>query len=193
MKEDIMKRSIGLIIAGLFLVTLFSAGHVSAEETPQIIIDLAETKIIAYGTDPVIVEAVKAQNAKGMFLDDIKVKDQQWKDTAGIVDYMTELMENDCAIRLKEIAEEDQYYAEIFVMDNLGANVAMTEKTSDYWQGDEAKFQKAYNSGAGEIFIDDVEFDASTESYLVQISVPVRDGDTVIGAITFGVDVDMIE
>ena len=40
---------------------------------------------------------------------------------------------------------------------------------------------------------DEVEFDDSAQVYQVQVSVPVFDGDTVIGAITFGVDVDAVE
>ena len=77
-------------------------------------------------------------------------------------------------------------------MDNQGANVAMTDKTSDYWQGDEAKFQKAFNGGAGAVFIDAVKFDESAQAYLVQVSVPVMDGDQAIGAITMGIDVDKV-
>ena len=40
---------------------------------------------------------------------------------------------------------------------------------------------------------DDVEFDDSSQAYLVQVTVPVKDGGTVIGAITFGIDLDKIE
>lgn len=36
----------------------------------------------------------------------------------------------------------------------------------------------------------EVTFDESTQAYLVQISVPVKDGDTVIGAITFGINIE---
>jgi len=68
----------------------------------------------------------------------------------------------------------------------------MTDKTSDYWQGDEAKFKKSYNGGSGAVFVDDVEFDDSAQAYLCQVSVPVKDGAEVIGAITIGVDVDKI-
>ena len=64
-------------------------------------------------------------------------------------------------------------------MDNQGANVAMTDKTSDYWQGDEAKFKKSYHNGKGTVFVDEVEFDDSSQAYLVQVSVPVKDGDKV--------------
>ena len=94
---------------------------------------------------------------------------------------------------LTEILESEEFYAEIFVMDNKGANVCMTDKTSDYWQGDEAKFQKSYAGGSGAVFVDDVEFDESTQAYLVQVSVPVKDNGKVIGAITFGIDIDKIK
>jgi hypothetical protein len=103
---------------------------------------------------------------------------------------MKALMENECGKYLRKIQASAPHYAEIFVMDNQGANVAMSDKTSDYWQGDEAKFIKSYNGGRGAIFIDDVKFDNSTQAYLVQVSVPVKDGDKVIGAITFGINVD---
>jgi hypothetical protein len=66
----------------------------------------------------------------------------------------------------------------------------MSDKTSDYWQGDEAKFIKSYSGGKGAVFVDEVKFDNSTQAYLVQVSVPVKDGDKAIGAITFGINVD---
>jgi hypothetical protein len=71
--------------------------------------------------------------------------------------------------------------------------VAMSDKTSDYWQGDEAKFKKSFNNGEGAVFIDDVKFDDSSQAYTVQVSVPVIDGDKVIGAITFGIDLDQMK
>jgi hypothetical protein len=40
------------------------------------------------------------------------------------------------------------------------------------------------------VFVDGVKFDDSTQAYLVQASVPVKDGDKVIGAITFGILID---
>ncbi|WP_197466328.1 MULTISPECIES: hypothetical protein [unclassified Oleiphilus] len=78
-------------------------------------------------------------------------------------------------------------------MDNQGANVAMTNKTSDYWQGDEAKWQESFKDGAGAVHIGDVEFDESAQAYLVQVSVPVMDGGTAIGAITIGINLDDLE
>ena len=73
--------------------------------------------------------------------------DEKWKAHAGIADYMKAMMDSECGKYLRKIQKSAPYYAEIFVMDNQGANVAMTNKTSDYWQGDEAKFQKSFAAG----------------------------------------------
>ena len=135
----------------------------------------------------------RMENSKGKTLEDINALDAKWKGHAGIADYMQTIMDSQCGKHLREIQNQEDYYAEIFVMDNQGANVAMTDKTSDYWQGDEAKFQKSFNNGSGAIFVDEVEFDDSAQAYLVQVSVPVKDGDSVVGAITFGIDVDKVD
>ena len=181
------------IIATIATVALlFTCGIATAEEAPQKVIDLANTTLAELGTEPVIVAAVKAENAKGKTLDQIKAMDKKWKATPGITDNMQALMDSECGRFLITVLDSQPYFAEIFVMDNQGANVAMTDKTSDYWQGDEAKFQKSYNSGTGSVFVDEVEFDDSAQAYLCQVSVPVKDGGKVIGAITIGVDVDQI-
>jgi hypothetical protein len=106
---------------------------------------------------------------------------------------MQAMMVSECGKHLRSIQASTPYYAEIFVMDNQGANVAMTDKTSDCWQGDEAKFIESFNRGKGAVHISDVEFDDSTQAYLVQVSVPVEDDNTIIGAITFGINIDKIE
>ena len=184
----------GFIIAVLAMVVIAFVGMgYAGEKAPQKVVDLANSVLANHGTDPMVIGAVKAENAKGKTLDLIKQMDEKWRAHAGIADYMKTLMESECGKHIADIQRSAPYYAEIFVMDNQGANVAMTDKTSDYWQGDEAKFKNSFANGAGAVFVDEVEFDDSTQAYLVQVSVPVKDGGTVIGAITFGIDVDKIE
>lgn len=185
-----MRKTMTVLLAVMILA---AASFAYAEKAPQAVYDIAETKLKALGQDPTIVAAVKAQNAKGVSLEDIKAMDEKWKGDAGIADYMKAIMDNPCAKRVTEVADSNSMYAEIFVMDNQGANVCMTDKTSDYWQGDEAKFQKSFAGGAGAVFVDEVEFDDSTQAYLVQVSVPVMDEGVAIGAITYGIDVDKVE
>jgi hypothetical protein len=177
----------------MFFVLLFSASLYADEKPPQDVIDLANSKLVQLGSDATIVSAVKAENAKGKSLEQIQELDEKWKGTPGIADYMKAMMESPCALRLREIQESAPYYAEIFVMDNQGANVAMTDKTSDYWQGDEAKFKESFKDGEGALHISNVKFDDSSQAYLVQVSIPVKDGDKVIGAMTIGIDVDKIQ
>ncbi len=133
---------------------------------------------------------MKAENAKSKTLEQVQATDQEWQKTAGVTPFMKAMMESACGQYLHKMQGSKPFLAEVFVMDNLGANVAMTDKTSDYWQGDEAKFQRSWAEGKGAVFIDEVEFDESTQTYLVQASFPVKDGGIVIGAITVGIDVD---
>ena len=85
-------------------------------------------------------------------------------------------------------------FTEIFVMDNKGLNVGQSDVTSDYWQGDEAKWQKTFLVGPKAIHISDVKKDESTQTYQSQLSLPVVDpaNNQVIGAITLGVNVEQL-
>ena len=181
-----------ITISVIFLMTLIT-GIALAEKAPSKVYELAKNTLKAYGSDPVIVKAVKEANQKNKTLQQIKELDKKWKDTPGVADYMKAIMESECGKYIISIQKSAKYYDEIFVMDNQGANVAMTDKTSDYWQGDEEKFTKSFKDGAGAIFVDEVKFDDSAQAYLVQVSVPVMDGGNAIGAITFGINIDHIE
>ena len=187
MKKVQMLMAVGLCLA------LFAGVGLAGEKAPQKVVDLANTEIVKLGSDPIIVAAVKDENAKGKTLDQIKEKDKKWKATPGVDESMKSLMNSKAGKHLQSIQKSAPYFAEIFVMDNQGANVAMSEKTSDYWQGDEAKFTESYKGGAGAVHISDVKFDESSQVYLVQVSIPVKDGDKAIGAMTVGVDVDKLK
>lgn len=78
---------------------------------------------------------------------------------------------------------------EIFVMDGMGWNVGQTGGTSDYYQGDEGKWQLTYASDGVEI-LPIVEEDGIRYS---QVSLPIKEGDKNIGAVTIGVDVDKVK
>ena len=82
---------------------------------------------------------------------------------------------------------------EIFVMDAKGLNVAQSDVTSDFWQGDEDKFAKSFGAGAGAVFVDEVEKDESTQTLQTQASMPIiSETGEVIGAVTVGLNVDKL-
>ena len=184
----------GLTITAVIMVWVVGLAVVySGEKAPPKVVNLAYSKLVKLATAPIIVKAVKAENAKGKTLAQIKDMDRKWKATQGIASYMKVLMDSPCGKHLMSIQENAPYYAEIFVMDKQGAIAAMTDRTYDYWQGDEAKFTESYKGGAGAVHISDLKFGETTRDYLVQVSLPIIDGDKVIGAITIGIDVEKIE
>jgi hypothetical protein len=151
---------------------------VAAEEVPNSL-NARLGEIEKLGEHPLIIAAVEARNAINMSLESIQQRDK-------------ELMENDAANALRAIEKSQPYYVEMFAVDNKGANVAMTNKTSDFWQGDEEKFTETYNNGEGQVFIAAPEFDDSANAYLIQVSVPVKSHGRTIGALTIGVNLDVL-
>ncbi|MEM6906087.1 MAG: hypothetical protein AAF568_09355, partial [Pseudomonadota bacterium] len=129
---------------------------------------------------------------------DIDGQDQAWRAQVGqsSAPLIDEVMGTPASAQLAEIRDGGQgLFTEIFVMDNKGLNVAASDITSDFWQGDEAKWQETYQVGAGSVHISEIEFDESTQTFQAQVSLTVADPDNAapIGAITFGVNVEMLE
>ena len=186
-----MKKGMTVVITAMFLM-VFAGALYAGQKAPQQVVDLAP-KLAKFGTDPVIVEAVKAENAKGKSLAQVKEMDKKWKETPGVADFMKAQIDNKCGKRLQEIKKSAAYFEEIFVMDNQGSNVCITSKTTNSWRGEMDKFTKAYNGGKGGVYVGDLKFDDSTQAYTVQISVPVKDGDKAIGVITLGVNPDKVK
>jgi len=189
-----MKNYTSLAKSFLMTATFFVSfsSVVLAEALPAKIHEITPG-LKAWGLDPVLIDAVKEQNAKGISLDAIKKRDAEWRKVEGLDDEMKAMLSGTAGQKLGEFEKSQPYLFELFLMDNQGANVAMTNKTSDYWQGDEAKWQESFKGGAGAVHIGEVEFDESAQDYLVQISIPVMEGGKAIGAITIGVNLDDLE
>lgn len=174
------------------LILVLAIGTSQAEEAPDSVTQLVPT-LQQWSTNAVLVKAVQEQNASNLSMDEITKRDADWMAKSGLDDFMKSLMSNAAAEELKKLEQSQPYFLEMFLMDNQGANVAMTNKTSDYWQGDEAKFKNSFNGGTGGVEISDVEFDESSQAYLVQVSIAIMDGDKAIGALTIGINLDELE
>ncbi|MGF1607838.1 MAG: hypothetical protein ACFCUQ_00470 [Kiloniellales bacterium] len=192
-----MKSKLCTALAAAALVLSGLAASASANDYEPQIRAAFETKIKPWLSDPKVVEAIKAQNQKHVGLSEAEIDtlDKQWRAEAkaGGGPLIDEVMANALSSFLKSKKSEiGGLVTEMFVMDNLGLNVGQSDVTTDYMQGDEAKWQKTYPAGPGAVFVDDVEFDDSTESFQSQISVTIVDPATgePIGAITVGVNVE---
>jgi hypothetical protein len=160
-----------------------------AEEAPEKLHEILP-ELEAWSTDQALIDAVRQQNSQGLTLVTIQERDAVWRATSDVDDFMETLMTSSVAKHMLTLEQSKPYFVEFFLMDNLGANVAMTNKTSDYWQGDEEKFTESFKGGLGSTYMSDVKFDESSQAYLVQVSIPIFDGDKAIGAMTIGVNLD---
>lgn len=145
-------------------------------------------------TSPQVIAAVKAQNERhaGLSEADVIELDNRWR--AGDAALIDGALSNDLSKMLSElVTSHGGAFSEIFVMDNRGLNVGQSARTSDYWQGDEAKWRQTFLVGPDASHVSDVEEDESTQTFQVQVSLPIVDGGQPIGAITLGVDVEYLD
>ncbi len=166
----------------------------------DIVTKLVESKLRVALSSPAVIDAVKAQNAAHATLTqaDIDRLDKQWRaeTKAGDKPLIGKTMGNPLSAYLTKVkADGKGLYTEIFVMDDKGLNVGQSDVTSDYWQGDEAKWQKTFSVGPAAIFIDKIEKDESTQVLQSQVSFSIVDpaSKAVIGAVTVGINVDELQ
>ncbi|TKW61071.1 MAG: hypothetical protein DI628_00100 [Blastochloris viridis] len=137
---------------------------------------------------PAIIAAIKAQNTEHASLDaaGITKLDNEWKaeTTAADKPFINKVLSNTTSAELKKIMDASGgKYVEIFVMDNKGLNVGQTGITSDYWQGDEAKFTGVFPK-VGATTSTAPEFDESAQAFVAEVNGTIADGTTAIGTYT---------
>ncbi len=182
---------IAAIAALLAFTTLPSHAELSQAELQEVLKPRIDG-LMFLTKNAMILDAIREQNRADASLEAIQKIDEEWK--AGKSPLIEELQNNKVGAFLKNIiVQQSDVYTEAFVTDAKGANVAAYPATSDYWQGDEDKFIKAFAGGKGEVFIGDVEEDESTKQTAVQISVPMLYNKEAIGVLVIGVKVSVLE
>lgn len=183
--------------ASLIALPFTLAASAGVADTPPAMSSYIEADLKNWINDAQIVAGITAQNAATADLsqDDIIARDNAWRGEVGTTDtpMINGVLNSPLAGFLREHVEKsDGRITEVFVMDSRGLNVAASAVTSDYWQGDEAKFQKTFELGAGSVFVDDIELDESTQTYQGQASFAITDPSSgvVIGAITIGLNAE---
>lgn len=148
---------------------------------------------------PVILMSVKAQNQRRQSItkEDIEALDQKWRAETEIdaadQPLIAATLSSPASSYLTQIqADARGLYAALFVMDQYGLNVGQSAVTSDYWQGDEAKFQKTFPQGAGTVFIGEPEYDDTFGTWLVQVNLTLDDDGIPIGAATVELDLNVL-
>jgi hypothetical protein len=184
--------------AAIMSVALLFTSPVLAEDAPvKEVENYVKTNLVSWLNDKAVITAVKEQNAKHAALSQAEI-DKLDKDWRAQVDAAQKplidgVLKNQLSTFLAaKKAESKGVITEVFVMDDKGLNVGQSDITSDYWQGDEGKWQKTFKVGPEAVFLDKVEKDESTQTLQMQVSVSIKDPETgkVIGAATFGININ---
>lgn len=187
-----------MVLGTAVAIALPQAGMAQDNEFAEPLTALAQGQLAQIAADPIVVEAVAAQNAQTAGYDQAKIDelDQQWRAevSASSRPLIDAVLANALSQHLTAVqADAAGLFTEIFVTDAKGLNVGQSTVTSDYWQGDEAKWQNTYAVGAGAIDLGEVEQDESTQTFQSQVSITVVDASGApIGAITAGVDLSAL-
>lgn len=182
--------------------SIFAAALALSFATPALAIDASQAlgkfldqHVMDWADDPRVIEAIRAQNAAnaGLGQAEIDALDAKWRGEIGAAERptITAVMESDLSAYLRErVSAMKGAVTEVFVMDAHGLNVGASSTTSDYWQGDEAKFTETFGVGAGSRHFSEIEKDESTQTYQAQASFAIADPDSgdVIGAMTVGIN-----
>ena len=168
--------------------------QVSEMVTPAFIEDVRK-----WATAPVVVSAlIGRQKLSGKLKqEDIDILDKQWRAEREVDDQplITSVLANPLSSYLIRVqANSVGLFTEIFVMDTNGLIAGQSSITSDYWQGDEGKFQKTFDVGPDAVFVDEAEAHDGTKTWRAQLNMTITDPQgTSIGAITVEVNLTELE
>ncbi|MDD4203319.1 MAG: PAS domain S-box protein, partial [Candidatus Omnitrophica bacterium] len=128
----------------------------------------------------------------------IDQQDRIWvgSDRTAVTPFMEALIRNSFSQNLKSLRSYlktlygEDVFGEIFVTNKYGAIIALTNKTSDFFQADEQWWQEAKKNG---LLVHDIEYDKSSESYSLSISFPIKDvSGNFLGVVKAVLNIDQI-
>jgi hypothetical protein len=188
MVSTVRARAVTIGLAALW----GAAGAAGAfEVTPAVQAELDRQKQVVAGwaADPVIVQAVREQNARGPLPG---MDNARWKSTRRSDPVVKQFQDSPAGRFLRARLEASQgVFSEAFLNAAGGEKVAFAEKTTNYIHRGMAKHDVPFTTGRP--WQGKPEFDESSQTYAVQIAVPVLDGGKPIGSLVVGVNLSHLE
>lgn len=192
-----MNKTTFLLLSTL-LISLNGTANAQSTELMKNLIDSAVINDInKFALTDIVLQSIKNQNTKygNMSSEKILELDKKWRAETKSTDQplISATLTNPLSSYLTRIqAHAKGLYTEIFVMDTNGLNVGQSNISSDYWQGDEAKFQKTYSVSPTAVFIDTPEYNSELGVWLTQANLSIaNEQNKAIGAIT--VEINLTE
>ncbi|PCJ94296.1 MAG: hypothetical protein COA52_05385 [Hyphomicrobiales bacterium] len=187
---------IGIVFTSMLVVAISLAN--SATAAPRLA-ELDTTslykQIDQWLNNEIVTISINAQNEKYTSLNQEQIikLDKQWRAEAKQADkpLIAATLSSPLSVYLTRMQGQSYgLFVEIFVVGNKGLNVGQSSVTSDFWQGDEAKFQKTFQVGPTAVFVDEPEWDDTFKIWRVQVNKSLTNPETnqLIGAATIEVN-----
>jgi hypothetical protein len=193
-KTDLSVMKINYLIILLGALVFGAVGSASTTLAAEGLDAAAQAKVDAkikaiqtWAANPAIVAAVKAHNAS-LPADQAAMTQEKWQTLSVLDPFVRGFSKNEAAEFLK--SKKDDTTAEMFLSGADGLKVAFLSKTT-YWchkgksKHDVPMTGKCWQGTPG--------LDESTGMQLVQVSVPVLDGDKPIGSLVVGLSVSKLD
>ncbi len=118
-------------------------------------------------------------------------EDRRWVAAPDDAPSVRTIISNTMAQRLRRFERvAPSRYAEIMVTDRAGALYAATNRTTDFYQADEAWWQDCFNAGRGAVVISAPVYDESAQTVSLAVAAPLYDpGGGVVGVVRVSHDV----
>lgn len=198
-----MREMMPKMVTSLFILCfLFVSNQSYAQENIKIDSDILNNKkflsdIKEWSQKPVVLISLMAQNKdnQNRTMDHIKALDKIWRDQLQSKNKTVIVSKNKNPLSgyLSYIqSNSGGLYTSISIMDEKGLNVAQSVTTEDYWQGDEAKYQKTYALGSDAIYIDKAVFHEETQTWRAEFSLTLteKNDSKPLGAMTVEVNLN---
>jgi len=180
----------GKITAAALAVLMLPVGAGALEISPAVQreIDRHVEVIKAWAASDVVVEAVLAQNARGPVAG---MDNAKWKSVRRSDARVKAFQAGAAGQYLKQkLAGSDGAYSEAFLNAAQGEKVAFVEKTSSYIHKGQPKFDLPFS---GKVWRGKPEFDESSQTHQLQVSVPVLSGGKPVGVLVVGINLSRQE
>jgi len=142
--------------------------------------------LVKFSQSSLVVSTLLAANKKNVGIVNIMQLDANWQLNRKL---QKSVMQTPLALKITELIKNKKFdIAEMMVLDKNGVLVAVSPKPTDYWQGDEDKFQQPIRINGD--YIGPTKWDSSASTYQFFYCILIKDEDQeVIGVLVTGLDV----
>jgi len=167
------------------LLLLIISTNVNAIDLEQLATPIAQLQKMA--TLPALQLAAQQHSQMHLDIEGLLKIDQQWRKDPDLANSL--LDSNIQSLFKNHLNQPDAMFVELILMGKQGQTLAGVPLTSDYWQGDEAKFIEPLKRQ--NIYVGKINWDESSRTISAQISVPVWENGRILGVLTGAVEASL--